>query len=368
MVKATSSLKELGWMAGERLQTLLGNIHFVKVEQVEQVEQVDHGDFTGPDLEINLSVNGRPHRLVCEVKSSGQPRYVRSAIFALNDYSVSHSTFEGPPTKVFVAPYLSEDARRLCRQHDVCYLDFEGNAYLQFDGVFIQTTGPGNSRPERRELKAVFAPKSAQVLHRLLDTPRRAWRLADLARAAHVSLGHVSNVKQSLLNREWAVSDEEGFRLSRPNELLDAWAESYERPGGERLPFYTIHHGKELERLIARALSEANDRGDAMLYSFSAAAYLAPYARHPTTFICASRGVLESIHDQLQLRAASEGENVWIFFPDNEGLFLEKQMPMPGVSCTGPVQTYLDLYVSGDRGREAAEHLRRELLKWNDDG
>jgi hypothetical protein len=36
----------------------------------------------------------------------------------------------------------------------------------------------------------------------------------------------------------------------------------------------------------------------------------------------------------------------------------------PGVICTSAVQTYLDLTNAGERGKEAADHLRQEKLQW----
>jgi hypothetical protein len=48
----------------------------------------------------------------------------------------------------------------------------------------------------------------------------------------------------------------------------------------------------------------------------------------------------------------------------DHGLFLDAVEPAPGVFCTSPVQTYLDLVVAGERPDEAAEHLRQELLAW----
>jgi hypothetical protein len=38
--------------------------------------------------------------------------------------------------------------------------------------------------------------------------------------------------------------------------------------------------------------------------------------------------------------------------------------PAPGAVCTSPVQTYLDLSIAGERGAEAADHLRQERLSW----
>ena len=45
-------------------------------------------------------------------------------------------------------------------------------------------------------------------------------------------------------------------------------------------------------------------------------------------------------------------------------LLRDTDEPAPGAVCTSPIQTYLDLANAGERGREAADHLRREKLKW----
>ncbi|MFT3727850.1 MAG: type IV toxin-antitoxin system AbiEi family antitoxin [Terricaulis sp.] len=319
---------------------------------------------TRADFEIHLDVNERPHTLVCEVKSNGQPRFVREALFMLIEYDRHRQGIQRPFTKVFIAPFLSAEARQLCRSHGVGYLDFEGNAWLQFASVYIETQAPANSKPERRELRSVFAPKSAQVLHMLLRDPWKHWRLADLARDAHVSIGHVSNVKQALLDREWALVDAEGLTLMQPLRMLEAWRDAYDGQTGERMRFYTTYHGGELERRVAQALSIANDVGDAMLASFSAAKYIAPYGRSYSTHIYADRAALKVLNAELSLQPVTEGDNVSVLIPENRGLFLEKYSPATDVACTRPVQTYLDLWRAGERGQEAAEHLRRQQLKW----
>jgi hypothetical protein len=48
-----------------------------------------------------------------------------------------------------------------------------------------------------------------------------------------------------------------------------------------------------------------------------------------------------------------------------EGVFLDAVNPSPGIFCTSPVQTFLDLSASGERGNEAAQHLRSKLLRWS---
>ena len=118
----------------------------------------------------------------------------------------------------------------MCREQAVGYLDLEGNARLAFDGVFMERLVSDKPSVERRELKSLFKPKSAQVLRTMLRDPNRAWRVTELAETTGVSLGHVSNVRVGLLDREWAQVSGEGLLLSEPDALLDAWRNAYEPP------------------------------------------------------------------------------------------------------------------------------------------
>ena len=66
----------------------------------------------------------------------------------------------------------------------------------------------------------------------------------------------------------------------------------------------------------------------------------------------------------LKLSPVSSGANVVVTVPKEDGLFRDTVDRAQGMICTSPVQTYLDLTVAGERGAEAAEHLRKELLAW----
>jgi hypothetical protein len=267
-------------------------------------------------------------------------------------------------TPIFIAPYLSPEAQALCQEHSVGFLDLEGNARIAFDGVFIERLVPTRPAIERRELKSIFKPKSAQVLRVLLRDPSRPWRVVELAEAADVSLGHVSNVRTGLIDREWAKVESGGFLLTRPDAVLDAWRDAYEPPAGSRLAFYTTLHGNALERALRDALGAANKDGQAILASFSAAQWLAPYARTGSQFLYADQQAIEALQHALKLSSAAKGENVIITQLRDDGLFRDKVEAAPGIVCTSPVQTYLDLATASERGREAAEHLRSEKLKW----
>lgn len=336
------------------------------LEEVPAIENVDvHVVGRQPtasiDLVADVTAFGHQHKLVAEVKSNGQPRHVRQAILSLRDYVAQQ---EERVTPILIAPYLSPQAQDLCREFGVAYLDLEGNARLAFGTFFLSRQFAKRPVPERRELRSLFKPKSVQVLKVLLRKPSKPWRVAELAEVAGVSLGHVSNVRNGLLDREWAQLAEEGMFLAAPDALLDAWREAYEAPSGQRQAFYTTLHGASFDAALRGRPPQS--RGQIALASFSAAQWLAPFGRTGTHYFYADAQGLEILRSSLKLSSASKGENVVVTVLDDSGLFRDTVQPTSGVICTSPVQTYLDLAAAGERGQEAADHLRQERLQWQE--
>lgn len=358
MLKPDHLMKNIERQATQALRLLLGQVPAITLLDIEH-------EASGPDQQVDIvahiDVSGRRHALVCEVKSTGQPRHVRMALLQLRTY-MAHYAQDATP--VFIAPYLSPDAQALCREQDVGFLDLEGNARLIFDSVFIERQVASKPAVDRRELRSLFKPKSAQVLRVMLRNPRQAWRVTDLAQAAAVSLGHVSNVRVGLLDREWAQVSKEGLFLSAPDALLDEWRDAYEPPVGKRVAFYTTLHGSVLEEAARRVLRSGGEVGLAAFASFSAAHWLAPYGRTGTQYFYADEAGLERLQSALKLSAISKGENAVVTLLKDSGLLRDTEEPAPGAICTSLVQTYLDLANAGERGREAADHLRRERLIW----
>lgn len=358
MLKEADLMKEAEPRAGEALRKVLEKVPILQVEGIDA--EVMSGDWE-PDLIARLLVDGRPHLLICEYKSNGQPRYARSALLELRNY-VAHRVPAATP--VFIAPYISPAVRQMCEEKGVGYLDLEGNARIAFGGVFIERAVADRPAAEQRELKSLFRPKSAQVLRAMLREPRRAWRVTELSEISGVSLGHVSNVRTGLIDREWARASDDGLVLTEPDALLDAWRESYAAPAGERLRFYTPLHGSALEDAARSALRADNSPGRATFASFSAAQWLSPYARTGSHYFFADDEGLRKLKSALKLTPSSKGENVVVTVPKDLGLLVDTVEPAPGAICTSPVQTYLDLSIAGERGAEAANHLRQERLSW----
>lgn len=353
-------MKVLGEDAAVALRALLEHVPAIAVANIRH-ESLRPGLELGVDITVHIEVDGKPKALVCEVKTSGQPRHVRTALLQLRSYLAVHDPAAIP---IFIAPYLSPEAQALCSQHNVGFLDLEGNARIVFDGIYIERQVASKPVTERRELRSLFKPKSAQVLRVMLRDPSRAWRVTELAQAADVSLGHVSNVRTSLLGREWGTVSDTGLYLSEPDALLDDWRGAYEPPPSERMGFYTTLHGGTFEDAARSVLRADSEAGLAIFASFSAAQWLAPYGRTGTQYFYADTLGLERLVSVLKLSPVSKGENVVVSLFKERGLFLDAVEPAPGAFCTSPVQTYLDLSSAGERGRESADHLRHEKLQW----
>ncbi|MCL1960641.1 MAG: hypothetical protein FWG56_02405 [Desulfovibrionaceae bacterium] len=361
MLKALDLVKSAEVLADEALRLLLGKIPAIQIQDIERNTANGHGE---PDLVVRLLVEGQLHLLICDYKPNGQPRYARSALLELNDYAMRRTPHATPTILVFMAPYISPAVRQLCVEKNVGYLDLAGNARIAFGGVYIERAVAEKPASEQRALKSLFKPKSARVLRAMLRDPYRAWRVTELATVSGVSVGHVSNVRSGLIDREWACASAAGLFLSQPDALLDAWRDSYAAPAGERMRFYTPLHGAALENAVSGSLGAHGGPGQTALASFSAAQWLAPYARVGAHYFFVDREGLQKLRDALKIEPSAKGENVVVTVPKDAELLIDTVEPAPGVICTSPIQTYLDLSIAGDRGMEAAEHLRREKLTW----
>lgn len=359
--RALSDLETID-RATELIKDVLKRVPFVTIEHINREVRLPAPSSHYADLDLGLQTeSGRSYRVICEVKAHGQPRQVRAGAAQLRHYI---SLLPGNAYGVFIAPYLSPPSQQICNELGIGFLDFEGNCRLVFDGIFIERLSEKKSAPERREFRSIFAPKSAQVLRVLLKDPHRSWRVADLAHEAGVSIGHVSNVRNALLDREWVDVKNRGISLTRPDALLDAWRDTYQALKGRRTSYYTTLHGEVFQRSLKAALNQANRVGSAILSSFSAAQWLAPFARTGMQYFYADKAGSEALQDLLRFSPASKGENVVVTVLDADGVFRDAIEPVPELRCTSAVQTYLDLWISGERGREAAEFLRKEKLRW----
>ncbi len=369
-MKAYVRMKEIELKVAGALRQHLERIPSLEIRSIEAAADLKTNSSMPaqrPDVLAQLRFHNRDLTLICEVKEPAYPRQIRQAIDTLSLYMArsENKGFHQNMVGLVAASWLSPESREICAEAGMGWLDLAGNCRIAFDGVFIERETAERPKPAARNYRAVFSPKAGQVLRTLLRDPARAWKVTDLAEASDVSLGHVSNVRSALRDREWGIVDDEGLHLTAPDALLDAWRDSYEPVRGKRTSWYTILHGRQWEDTLREALRRPGTEGRAMLGGLSAAQWLAPFMRGNTTTLYADTSVMPDLIEALKLKPTKSGANVEIIEPDDTAI-LKERIEIPGAPpVSSPVLTYLDLSHLDDRGREAADHLREKLLKWH---
>jgi len=361
MLKINQILTGTGFesTAHAKLQQLLMSIPFLSMSSsASEPPPIAKG--LRPDFVLSLFANGEPWQLIVECKSDGQPRHIRSAALQVKDYVRQIANAHTYP--MVMAPFISPASAEICKEAGVGFADLAGNCHIAFDRVFIDRSVAENPYRKRRVQRSIFSPKSARILRLLLADPASVWRVAQLAEQAQVSLGQVSNLRRRLLDEEWAALEKEGLRIAKPRELLDAWRQAYRPEPLRSQSFYTLLHGEALDSAVRAALAEAGQGEHALLFSYSAGRWLAPYARVASLYLYADAKGEGVLRKRLQLEPPGRGANVSLVHPKDDGVFLDRLEAADGLWCTSPIQTYLDLAVSGERGAEAAEHLFNERI------
>lgn len=339
------------------LRGLVDRVPFLSLTSLRKDVPIAPGARDRVDRLAKISAGGRAWTWVVEEKRLGQPREVRYGLLQLAE-SLRRLPAETSGYGVLLAPYISEESAHLCEEAGVGYADLAGNARLSFDQVFVETRVPGNPLLEKRTLRSLFGPRAARVLRVLLQGPLRAWKVAELARAAQVSLGWVSAVRQQLLAQLWAAESPEGLRVIKPGALLDAWAKADDWARRTETREYSTLLVEPLE--LAEKLRELLTPGDTPVFT----RLLGGWLRHPYTTVSVVTAYVNAFPDDAVLREkliarrVPYGGNLHLVVPKDTGVRQGAQT-IHGLQIASDVQLYVDLIKSGLRGDEQAEELRR---------
>jgi hypothetical protein len=345
----------------DALRTYLNRVPFLEIVSIKQnVTTRAQGREVEMDLLAELKAGDDPWTLVAECKSLGQPREVRSATLQLDQYLAALS--DRSRYGIVLAPFISEESARICTDAGVGYLDLSGNARLSFDRVFIESRAPENALKRKRELKSLFSPKSLRILRVMLTGRLRPWKVTELAEAARVSLGQVSNVRRQLLSQEWATVGDGGIELTRPEDLLTDWQTQGRRPSssaqGRQVELFTLDRPGEFESKLAKASISLKRR--CALTEMAAAARMAPMVRYLRTRAYVDS--IEAVSAAIGIKPVETGANVVLIEPADDGVFYDLRN-VGGVFSVCPVQVYADLPTGGGRYEEAADTLLQQVIQ-----
>ncbi|MFC1852122.1 MarR family transcriptional regulator [candidate division CSSED10-310 bacterium] len=265
---------------------------------------------------------------------------------------------------LLVVPFMGEVGRNLCQKETVSWIDLSGNADISFQNVRILIDGRPNLFLSPGRPSNPFAPKSSRIAKWLLMNADQYISQRELAQKTDMDEGFTSRIvshleKQGLIAR----NKDRTIVVPDPNILLDSWRESYDFNKNHVLKG---HIAERSSHEILLRLSKSFQRNE-MLYAATGLGAAWLYTKFSgfriVTFYVASLPT-ENYLRELKFRDEVHGSNVWLAIPKDQGVFQGSQK-VDGIRCVHPVQTYLDLSGHPERSKEAAEHLRQQLLKWD---
>jgi hypothetical protein len=206
----------------------------------------------------------------------------------------------------------------------------------------------------------IFSPKATRIVRILLISPEKEWSILNLSEEARTAYGHTYRLVKTLLKMGLCRKTETNrVEVVNPRELLSRWAAIHDFNFLNNVKAYYSMEG-DLDSLL-RKFSSANEHNlNYALTLHVGASLIAPYVRPASLHIYVEYGG-ERLVKRLDLQPTELGGNVFLVQPYDEGVFYGVQK-VRDVYVVSNVQLYIDLYNYPARGREAAEHLRKEAI------
>lgn len=364
-------MNDLGNSERETIEKLLATLQELPGVHAEppkwNVELPDRHRRRG-DAEIDLMVADRHYRLLVEVKKSLFPRDVQQALWQFQDYARARGRNE-TIIPILAAESISPGSKELLRQEKVGYYDTGGSLFIPARGAYFYIDKPP-ARKISKSVRALFRGKRAQVLHALLHDPEPWFSVKTLAEMAKVSPATASETLTALEKFDWLASRGQGpskeRRLAQPGALLDDWKKQVLAGPKPSLRRYYVPAASDHDDRASR-LGQACDARDLeyVITQEAAAQRYAPFLSAISRVSCriAPGRPLDGVLKELDAREVTEGANLLIIETRSEGEFLFKER-LGSLWFADPVQVYLDLLWAAGRAQEAAEHLRRERIRF----
>jgi Transcriptional regulator, AbiEi antitoxin, Type IV TA system len=302
--------------------------------------------------------------LLIQVKPSGYPRDLEQTSLAIKKLHQAGSKEETLP--VIGSRSVSTGSREMLRERGIGYFDAGGSLYLPLsDGIFFIDRSPPRTE---RNLQSIYEGRSSQVLHVLLANPSRKWHVNEAAELAEVSPYTVHQVFTRLENQLFLERHGKGpdsIRiLEKPGELLDMWAENY---SFKQYTFQNYYKWSQSSTTLRRDIAEAlqSNRIDYALTLSSGAEMVAPFTSGSERlhFIVPESKEIAGVAAKAGLEPVDDGANVTLMTTKARAPFLKRQS-IDDLWVASDVQLYLDLSKWRARGKEQAEHLRRQRLRF----
>jgi hypothetical protein len=353
-----------------KLDELLRSVQWLSGWQVKSARE---GEKSGCDLWATLPLpSGGKADLSVWLKRELRPSHFRM----LADMKISPANPAETVVPMLGTSWVSPRLAALCAEHGWSWFDLAGNYRLDVPGfLYLHHTGNAPVHRQPRPTANLRSPEAGRVIRALLSPENTGIRWTQRSVRDHFqksespipapSLGLVNKVVGYLRDESFIeLSEDGGFRLRDPAGLFFAWRDVYQFKRQQRLGYFTLLQGIKLRDALVSF--GGHHEGGVAYAAFSAAEFQAPHVRQPKTWLYVREDLLPEFEEALEAKLTDTGENLVVLIPSDEAVLYQSESGATGeraVRCTSLVQTYVDLFHFGGRGKEAAEALFNQRLK-----
>lgn len=278
---------------------------------------------------------------------------------------VHHAQLYPDARFLLIAGETTTDAREILEEHGIAVIDGLGNAHIELPGLMFHIEGRGRQQPHQGPTR--LRGKAGMAAQALLLNPNRDWTVQDLAQEAGIAAGLAHRVLARLEKEGLVAVEGTGprrvRRVTNPTALLDLWAEEQVDK-----PVRTTGHllAQTPQQLIERLGANLGRAGiDYALTGPAGASLVAPFVTAiPVVDVwVTATAAPEELHRGAATDPVTEGQNV-VFLQAKDDSPLTFREEMNDVWVANRFRLYADLRRDPRRGREQAEHLRREVIKF----
>lgn len=267
---------------------------------------------------------------------------------------------------LLIAGETTAETRAILEKHRIGLIDGLGNVHLEIPGLMFHLEGRRRPRSTKgKKPRAHLRGKSGIVAQTLLLDPERAWSVMELAEQAQVSAALAHRVLMRLEGENIAAAEGMGpkrvRRITNPTALLDLWAEeTVERPA-RTFAYLLAPTPKQLIKDLG-----ANIERGGLKYALTGAAAASLVAPFITAVPVVELWVTASatprdVCEAAGARPVADGQNA-IFLQAKDDGPLAFREELGGLWVANRFRVYADLRSDPRRGREQADHLRREVI------
>jgi len=257
-----------------------------------------------------------------------------------------------------IAPWLSRRTQELLAEQEINYIDLTGNALLRLDNpaFYLQTDGESRNPAPRERGRSQLRGAKAARLFRLLADVRPPYGVRELAGAAELAPGYVSQLLDSLYQEALIERPPRGpVERVEIAGLLRRWTLSYDVFKTNEVTMFVAPQG--VDQLLLQLADDPSMGSRLAITGSFAASRIAPVTSPALlTAYCDPPALIANDYGLLPAR---EGANVALLKPFDRVVWLRTSIE-GGLGYASPSQVVVDC-LSGN-GRMPAEG--EALLEW----